>query len=58
MGSVEVEYSVAALAFRQELNIGHVILLPVVVFLCVRFIYTKWVEIGRAYKRLQRPVKD
>jgi hypothetical protein len=57
MASVEVEYSVAALSLREELNIGQVVLLPVVVFLCVRFIYTKWVEIGRVYKRLGRPVK-
>lgn len=57
MDSVFVEYSIAALFVRELLNIGHVVLIPPLVFVFVRYIYGRWNDKGRVYKLLPRPVK-
>jgi hypothetical protein len=55
MERVWIEYSQAALYLREELNIGHVVLIPVMVFLFSRFIISHWKAGG--YKGLTRPAK-
>jgi hypothetical protein len=52
---VLIEYSQAALYLREELNIGHVVLIPVCVFLFARFIINQWRELG--YANLSRASK-
>jgi hypothetical protein len=55
MSKVSVEYTTGALYLRELLNIGHVVLLPVCVFLIARFVRIEWVRY--TYSKLTKPVK-